>query len=99
MAPRKMLRHPVLLTSHVFDKLRAIDLGLAEFEVLLGSGDVIEEHVLDAAQLKELVLLVDWSRPLHVVVVVDEKRREERIITVYEPDRSRWSDDYRKRRR
>lgn len=46
----------------------------------------------------ELLLVVDWFRPLHVVVDVDEQRREERVVTVYEPDPDRWSPDYRRRR-
>jgi hypothetical protein len=48
--------------------------------------------------VKELVLIVDWQRPLHVVVVIDEIRHEERIVTVYEPDPARWSSDFRRRR-
>jgi hypothetical protein len=41
--------------------------------------------------LKELVLVIDWKRPLHVVIIVDGVRGEERIVTVYEPDPERWS--------
>ena len=48
--------------------------------------------------LKELVLILGWSRPLHAVVVVDETRYEERIVMVYESDRVRWTDDLRRRR-
>lgn len=98
MSKPKVFRFPVLLTDHVFDKLRALDLNLAEFEVLLGLGEVIEERELSSEALKELVLLVTWTRPLHIVVIVDQRRREERILTVYEPDRARWSPDLRSRR-
>ncbi len=45
------------------------------------------------------MLIVDWSRPLHVVVVVDDIRREERIVTAYEPDEDRWSADFKMRKR
>ncbi|HEX5348354.1 MAG TPA: hypothetical protein VFW64_14810 [Pseudonocardiaceae bacterium] len=72
---------------------------LAEFEQLLGGGEVVEEREAANGQLKELVLVIDWRRPLHVVVVVDALRGEERIVTVYEPDPDRWSRDYRRRRR
>jgi hypothetical protein len=74
-------------------------MGLAEFEQLLGAGEVIEEREAAHGQLKELVLVIDWQRPLHVVVIVDALRGEERIVTVYEPDPDRWSRDYRRRRR
>ena len=42
MTRRKVLAHPVVLTEHVFDKIRSIDMALAEFEELLSGGEVIE---------------------------------------------------------
>ena len=81
------------------DKVRSIDLTLAEFhELLQGHGEVIEEYELPDSSLKELVIYVTWTRPLHVVVVVDISRREERIVTVYEPEPARWTTDFRRRR-
>jgi hypothetical protein len=53
----------------------------------------------EPGRLKELVLVISWRRPLHVVVIVDVVRGEERIVTVYEPDPGRWSHDFRRRRR
>lgn len=95
---RKVFRHRILLTDHVFDKVRSIDMTLAEFREVLDSGEVIEENAIDDGSLKELVLVVEWLRPLHVVVVVDDERSEERIVTVYEPDPVQWSPDFRRRR-
>ncbi|MGH3929876.1 MAG: hypothetical protein ACRDTF_07850 [Pseudonocardiaceae bacterium] len=99
MTRRKVLLFPVVLTEHVFDKVRSIDMTLAEFEQLLGCGEVIEEREAEPGRLKELVLVIEWRCPLHVVVIVDTVRGEERIVTVYEPDPHRWSHDYRRRRR
>lgn len=70
----------------------------AEFDLALESAEIIEEASLESEVLKELLLLVDWKRPLHVVVIVDGRSREERIVTVYEPHGDRWSSDYRERR-
>jgi hypothetical protein len=94
----KTWRFERLLTEHAFDKLRQIDCSFAEFAEVLEQAEVIEEHQLDDEQVKELVLAVDWARPLHVVVVVDGDREEERIVTVYEPDDELWTDGYRRRR-
>lgn len=98
----KVWRFPCVLTEHVFDKLWALDITLAEFRVLLDSeAEVVEESPLgeeSQSALKELVLYLEWVRPLHVVVVVDEVHCEERLITVYEPSNDRWSDDFRTRR-
>jgi hypothetical protein len=95
---RKVWRHPRLLSEHAFDKLRLLDCTFAEFDAALGTAEVIEERQLGPAKLKELVLVVDWVRPLHVVVVVDDEHQEERVVTVYEPDPDQWSSDYRRRR-
>jgi len=96
---RKRQRWPYLLTDHVFDKVRSLDMTLAEFEQLLGSGEFIEQTELQALEVKEVVLVIEWKRPLHVVVIVDDARHEERIVTVYEPDPDRWSPDLKRRRR
>ncbi len=95
----KVWVHPQVLTEHVFDKLWALDLTLAEFRILLHvEAEVIEETAVGEGQIKELVLYVDWALPLHVVVVVDAVHDEERLITVYVPSTERWSDDFRTRR-
>jgi len=96
---RRRQRWPYLLTDHVFDKVRSLDMTLAEFEQLLGSGEIIEETELRPLEVKEVVLVIEWKRPLHVVVVVDDARHEERIVTVYEPDPDLWSPDLKRRRR
>jgi hypothetical protein len=85
-------------SEHVFDKLEIIDIALREFERILGSGEVIEEAPAGLFVVKELVLLVEWLRPLHVVIAVDEGRRRETLVTVYEPYPAEWSDDFRRRR-
>ena len=91
-----------LYSDHTFDKLRSIDMALGEFVAMLDGSDVPAE-VIAAAQesdtsVKELVLLVQWKRPLHVVIVLDEGREQERIVTIYEPYPSEWTADFRRRR-
>lgn len=94
----KIWLYPLVLSEHTFDKLRLLDCTFSEFELALASAIIIEERAISSTQLKELVLTVAWVRPLHVIVVVDDDRREERIVTVYEPTPRRWSKDYRRRR-
>jgi hypothetical protein len=91
-------RYRYKYASHVFDKLRALDLPLAEFQQLLGAGEVIAEAIDEPGQTRELILLIDWLEPLHLVIAVDDAHKEERLITVYEPDPGRWSPDLRRRR-
>jgi hypothetical protein len=66
---------------------------------LIGYGEIIEERETATDRLEELILVVERQSPLHVVVIVDAAQQEERIVTAYDPDPDRWSNDYRKRRR
>ena len=84
--------------QHLFDKLHELDLPLVEFQQLLGRGEVIAEAPA-AAEIKEIVLIVDWVRPLDLVVAVDEQRGEQRLVTVYEPRPSEWTTGFRGRKR
>lgn len=94
----KVWRYARLVSEHAFDKLRAIDCTFAEFAAAIEHAEILEEQALgEDGSPKELLLVIEWTRPLHVVVVVDEQHREERIVTVYEPDPDRWSADYRRR--
>ncbi|HZD23206.1 MAG TPA: DUF4258 domain-containing protein [Acidimicrobiia bacterium] len=95
---REVWEYPKWISEHAFDRLRLIDCTFSEFDLALESAEVIEETTVDPDVLKELLLLVEWKRPLHVVVVVDSRGREERIVTVYEPHGDRWSGHYRERR-
>lgn len=86
-----------LVSEHAFDKLRLIDCLFSEFTAACEVAEVIEETVVSDG-LKELLLTLAWTRPLHVVVIVDEVHREDRVVTVYEPEPARWSTDFRRRR-
>lgn len=70
----------------MFQKLRLIDLGLAEFEQLLGGGEVIEELRDSPEQTREIALLVEWTRPLHLVAAVDFGQQGERLVTLQVDD-------------
>lgn len=85
-------RHRRLLSEHAFPKLRELDCTFSEFALAVEDAEIIDEEPLENDQTKELLLTGAWKRPLHVVVVVDDARREERIVTIYEPDPSLWSD-------
>src|SRR5687768_13854250 len=92
---RKEWRFDRFISEHAFDKLRDIDCTFAEWEAALAAAEIIDSLELDPGVTKELLLLAGWKRPLHVVVLVDERRREERVLTIYEPDPARWTADNR----
>ena len=47
--------------------------------------------------LRGLVHCGICERKMQGIVMVDERRQEERIVTVYEPDPDLWSPGYRRR--
>ena len=62
-----------MVSDHAIRKLVRLDMTYGELaEVLVGRGVVLHEQVLPNRQLKEIVLLVEWTRPLHVVLVIDD---------------------------
>ena len=92
----KSWRSRRVMSEHAFDKLRALDCTFSEFELACEGAEVIEEQAAEGGN-KELLLTLEWSRPLHIVVVDDEEQDEDRIVTVYEPFADRWSPDFRRR--
>lgn len=70
-----------------------------DVENVLAHGEVIEEYE-EAPPFERLLIngRTCFGQPLHVAVVVDTSERRLSIITTYEPDRHRWTDNYSRRR-
>jgi hypothetical protein len=70
---------------------------ISEEEVVhvVNSGITIEVY---ADSSGELVFCWCGSRPLHVVFVIKEIDKTKLIITAYQPDESRWEDNFRRRK-
>jgi hypothetical protein len=84
---------------HVYDKCVAIDITWSEVQALLDGGEVIEEHIFDDLMVKEIRLLIDWARPLHVVYIVHHDRRLLVYRTISVPTLDEWEPGYRERRK
>jgi hypothetical protein len=85
--------------GHVYDKCVAIDITWSEVQALLDDGEVIEEHVFRDLMVKEVRLLVNWARPLHVVYIVHHDRKLVVYRTIYVPTLDEWEPGYRERRK
>ncbi len=66
---------------------------------IVREGVRIAEYPGDRPYPSFLLLGFDAGRPIHVVVGYHAKRNEVYIITVYEPNREIWSDDFSTRRK
>ena len=82
-------------------RTRAAERGFeaAGIDVVLVSGEVIEEYPNDKPFPGALLLGRVTGRPVHVVAAVDRTGRMSYVITVYEPSRQHFEDDFRTRRK
>lgn len=65
---------------------------------VIATGEIIAEYPDDRPFPSYLMLGFKNLRPLHVVFAVDEDSQTCHIITVYSPDSSLWSEDFKIRR-
>lgn len=62
---------------------------------LLSNGIIIEEYLTDFPFPSVLINGTSKSnRPLHAVVGIDAKTQRLYLITIYEPDPEKWSENY-----
>lgn len=96
------LENRVLYTQHARDEMRSEELGpIKEQEVFeaVQAGEVIESYEEDKPYPSALVYgRTSQDRPIHLVCAYVEEEDMAIVITVYEPDPSRWI-DYRRRRK
>lgn len=93
-----MDRYRRIIRAHVYDKCWKLDITWAEVELLIDAGDPIEETEEDDGRIKRVQLLEGWTRPLHIVDVVDHRQELIVYITIYEPDLDHWEPGFRERR-
>jgi len=65
---------------------------------VIDAGEVIGDYPGDTPLPTQLLLGFAGKRPLHVVAAKDKATRTVLVVTVYEPDPTLWSADYRTRR-
>mgnify|MGYP001766175509 CR=1 FL=1 len=86
-------------SRHAMERMFQRAISPATVERIVRKNHVVAEYPDDQPYPSCLLLGFDGARPIHVVVGYDRKRDEAYIVTVYEPDREAWSDDFSKRRK
>jgi len=83
---------------HVTQRMFQRDISDDEVLTIVASGRIIERYEEDFPFPSMLLNgLTKTGRPLHVVAGIDTAERRIFIITVYQPDPLRWSDDFTRR--
>lgn len=89
----------VHVSEHAYDE--AVEDALSVVDVIdeTRNGEVIEDYPSDPRGSSCLVLLtMDEDSPVHAVWSFDDGSGQAILVTVYRPDPSRWSDDFKQRR-
>ena len=93
-----MVRRQVTFRTHALQRLFEHRISVAEVRQVLEHGEVIEDYPTDSPFPSCLLLANVAGRPLHVVAADNAPDDETIVITVYEPDPTKWEPDWKTRR-
>lgn len=91
-----MANDPLVFRVHAIDRMAQRSINVEDVRRVLDAGEVIEDYPSDFPYPSALMLGWIGERPLHIVVATAPDLRI--IITVYEPDLSRWEPDFKRRK-
>ena len=85
-------------SGHVFKRMAERRFSPEMIKSVIENGTVIKSYPDDTPYPSRLILGFDGQRPIHVVSAYNSENDTEYVITVYEPDALKWSDDFTERR-
>lgn len=85
-------------TGHALRRMFERSVSRAEVAEVIEAGMTIEDYPHEVPHPSCLLMAVVAGRPLHVVVARDDASAACVVVTVYEPDPTLWSVDWRTRR-
>ena len=88
----------IVLSRHALQRMFERAISPVEVRKAIVAGEAIEQYPDDQPYPSRLLLAVVDGRPLHVLAAKDPATQVCYVVTVYVPDRSRWSDDFKVRR-
>ena len=84
---------------HALQRMFQREINEEDIRHVLATGKTIEGYPDDSPYPSRLVLGWIGSRAIHVVVADNQVDQETIVITVYEPDLTRWEPGFERRRR
>lgn len=83
---------------HALQRMFQRTINVEDIQQVLATGKTIERYPDDQPYPSRLVLGWRASQPIHVVVADNDAQQETIVITVYEPDPTRWEPGFERRR-
>ena len=93
------MQRQLVFRVHALQAMFRRKITVEDVQAVLASGRSIETYPNDQPYPSRLVLGWRGSRPIHLVVADNEMEQETVIITVYEPDPSRWEENFERRKK
>ena len=92
------MRNRLVFRTHAIQRM--FERRITEDDVfdVLSDGIIVENYPDDRTYPSELVLGWCGVRPIHIVVAHNEDDNEDVVVTVYEPDNTLWTPDFRRRK-
>ena len=88
----------IRFTQHALRRMFERSIRPEDVRRVIEAGEVIEDYPDERPYPSALLLGNAGNRALHAVIAYDSTVGECYVVTVYVPDTSMWSDDYRRRR-
>jgi len=88
----------LIFSGHAVQRLFARGIAKSEIRALAEKGEIIREYPDDLPYPSKLILGFVDGRPIHLVVGYNESEQTCIVITVYEPNRDVWREDFKEKR-
>ncbi len=70
----------------------------ADIRTIVESGETLNEYPDDTPYPSKLILGYIGSRPIHLILGYNETEQTCIVITVYQPSKNIWEDDFKEKR-
>ena len=91
--------YQLVFTMHVLEQMDIRGIEMDEVKAVLRARNAIREYPDDKPFPSKLYLGMGAVGFFHVVAATNPKTMEIHIITTYRPDPTKWTEDYRMRRK
>jgi hypothetical protein len=89
---------PLIFRIHALQRMFQRGISTEDVRHVLATGNIVEAYLDDQPYPSRLMLGWRGSRPIHVVAVDNQAEQQTIIITVYEPDLTRWEPGFERRK-
>lgn len=87
----------IIFRAHAIQRMFQRHIDEDDVRCILSRGETIEEYPDDTPYPSRLIMGWIEKRPLHIVVADNTDNGETIVVTVYEPEKDKWSIDFRRR--